>query len=67
MNGISKQAKVAILTGKQPTFFVMNGFDLLKILEEEIELGDYLRQRVRLLAEEGLIEVPFERMSKANR
>jgi len=59
LNGVSKSASDAIRTGKQPNFFVVNGYDLMMILSEEIGLVEYLRQRRRLLAEEGLVVVPF--------
>lgn len=59
LNDISDPAKDAITRGKAPSFFVMNGHDLMMILNEAISLPDYLRKRVRLLAEEGRVCVPF--------
>ncbi|MCX6379666.1 MAG: restriction endonuclease [Armatimonadetes bacterium] len=59
INGISQPAQTAIATGKQPNFFVMDGYDLYMILSEEIRLDDFLRRRIRLLAEEGLIVMPY--------
>lgn len=59
LNGISDQAKDAITRGKQPTFFVMDGYDLTMILSDDVELMEFLRQRRRLLAEEGLVVVPY--------
>jgi hypothetical protein len=59
LNDISAQARDAITRGKAPSFFVMNGHDLLMILGEAINLADFLRRRVRLLAEEGRVCVPF--------
>jgi hypothetical protein len=59
LNDISGPAKDAITRGKAPSFFVMNGHDLLMILSEAITLPEFLKQRVRLLGEEGRACVPF--------
>ena len=59
LNDVSGQARDAITRGKAPCFFVMNGHDLNMILNETISLPDYLRKRVRLLAEEGRVCVQF--------
>lgn len=59
INGISKEAAVAITQGKQPNFFVVDGYDLTMLLEENVAVLDFLRQRQRLLAEEGRVLVPF--------
>jgi hypothetical protein len=59
LNGVSDEARHAITQGKSPSFFVMNGYDLFMILSETIGLTDYLRKRVRLLAEEGRVCAPF--------
>jgi hypothetical protein len=59
LNDISREAKEAIVRGKQPTFFVMNGYDLMMILSEALSLADFLRQRIRRLAEEGAVCLPF--------
>ncbi len=53
LNDVSTVGRDAITRGKAPCFFVMNGHDLIMILSEAISLVDYLRARVRLLAEEG--------------
>jgi hypothetical protein len=55
LNGVSDEARHAITQGKSPSFFVMNGYDLFMILSETISLTDFLRKRVRLLAEEGRV------------
>ena len=39
----------------------MDGHDLLKILLEEMSLSDFLRMRMRLLAEEGCVSIPCRR------
>jgi hypothetical protein len=59
LNGVSDEARHAITQGKSPSFFVMNGYDLFMILSETISLIDFLRKRVRLLAEEGRVCAPF--------
>ncbi|MGD0568610.1 MAG: hypothetical protein ABSA78_09415 [Candidatus Sulfotelmatobacter sp.] len=59
LNDISGPARDAITRGKAPSFFVMNGHDLMMVLGETIELTDFLCKRVRLLAEEGCVCVPF--------
>lgn len=59
LNGISVPAKTAITQGKQPTFFVVDGHDLMMILCGAADLVEFLRQRRRLLGEEGLVCVPF--------
>jgi hypothetical protein len=46
-------ARDAITRGKAPSFFVMNGHDLLMILSEAMTLPEFLKQRIRLLGEEG--------------
>jgi hypothetical protein len=63
LHDISSSARDAITGGKAPSFFVMNGHDLVMILSEAISLTDFLRRRVRLLAEEGCVCVPFSRLA----
>lgn len=62
LNSISAEAKHAITCGKQPTFFVIDGYDLSMILSDEVKLEEFLRQRRRLLAEEGAVVVPFPKL-----
>ncbi len=59
INGISKEAIVAISQGKQPNFFVVDGYDLTMLLEDNITLVNFLRHRLRLLAEEGRVVLAF--------
>jgi hypothetical protein len=59
LNDVSSQARHAITQGKAPSFFVMNGHDLLMILRRAVGLPEFLRKRVRLLAEEGRMFVHF--------
>ena len=63
LNDISSPAREAITRGKAPSFFVMNGHDLVMILGGAISLTDFLRKRVRLLAEEGRVCVPFSELT----
>jgi hypothetical protein len=67
LNGISEQAQEAIIRGKQPTFFVMDGYDLTMVLSDEVKLDEFLRQRRRLLAEEGLVVVPYPELTARSR
>jgi hypothetical protein len=63
INGISKEAAIAITKGKQPNFFVIDGYDIIMILEDNMDLSMFLRRRQRLLAEEGRIVVPFSELA----
>ncbi len=63
LNDVSLPARDAITRGKAPSFFVVNGHDLIVILSEAISLTDFLRKRVRLLAEEGCVCAPFSRLA----
>jgi hypothetical protein len=62
LNDVSGQARHAITQGKAPSFFVVNGYDLMMILSGAINLTEFLRKRVRLLAEEGQMCVPFSEL-----
>jgi hypothetical protein len=62
VNGVSVQARDAITRGKQPSFFMIDGYDLMMILNEAMNLHEFLRCRVRLLAEEGRVCVPFSEL-----
>lgn len=59
INGVSKEALEAITKGKQPIFFVIDGYDVMMLLEDNMDLTTFLRHRQRLLAEEGRVSVPF--------
>jgi hypothetical protein len=63
LNDVSLPARDSITRGKAPSFFVMNGHDLMMILSEAVSLTDFLRKRVRLLAEEGCVCAPFSRLT----
>jgi hypothetical protein len=62
LNGITEGAQDAITRGKQPNFFVVDGYDLTIVLSEQIALLELLRQKRRLLAEEGKVVVPFSQL-----
>jgi hypothetical protein len=62
LNDVSLPARDAITRGKAPSFFVMNGHDLIMILSQAMSLTEFLRRRVRLLAEEGCVSVPFSQL-----
>jgi len=64
LNDVTAPALDAITRGKAPSFFVMNGHDLTMILSEVISLPDFLRKRVRLLAEEGRVCLHFSELVK---
>lgn len=57
INAFTAPAKKAIVTGKQPNFFLMDGYDLSTVLEGRISLIDLLRGKQRRLAEEGNVFV----------
>jgi hypothetical protein len=63
MNGVTRDAATAILVGKQPTFFVATGHDLMMILQGALALDEFLRRRVRLLAEEAAVTATFDRIT----
>ncbi len=53
INGFTSDGTDALLRGKQPLFFLMDGSDLLAVLQDQIELPQLLRLKQRRLAEEG--------------
>ena len=57
INGFTEEAITAITTGKQPNFFLLDGYDLTTVLEEKCSLGELLRHKIRKLAEEGSVYV----------
>lgn len=62
INGITKEAQAAIAHGKELCFFVIDGYDLTMLLEDNIDLKEFLRRRQRLLAEQGRVVVPFKQL-----
>jgi hypothetical protein len=63
LNDVTREARDAITRGKAPSFFVMNGHDLIVVLCGTMTLVDFLRARRRLLAEEGRVCVPFSELA----
>jgi hypothetical protein len=63
INGISKEAAIAITQGLQASFFVINGYDIAMLLEGSMDLAVFLRRRQRLLAEEGRVVVSFSELA----
>jgi len=59
INGVTTEAADAITRGKQPNFFIADGYDVMMLLEDNMDLALFLRCRQRLLAEEGRVCVPF--------
>ena len=53
--------------GKQPNFFVIDGYDLVMVLSEQTTLIELLRQKQRILAEEGLVLVPYAELWSGSR
>lgn len=53
LNGYTGLALATITQGKQPNFFLMDGFDLNVVLGGQIGLDTLLRKKLRILAEEG--------------
>jgi hypothetical protein len=62
VNGVSREAGTAITQGKQPSFFIIDGYDLTMLLEDNLPLPEFLRKRQRLLAEEGKVIIPFREL-----
>ncbi|MEP6670275.1 MAG: restriction endonuclease [Chthoniobacter sp.] len=54
-NGFSPDALAAITRGKQPNFFLIDGYDLSLVIEGRVELDVILRHKHRVLAEEGTV------------
>lgn len=62
LNGFSGGALKAITHGKQPTFFLMDGYDLTIVLEGRMSLVDLLRAKLRKLTEEGDVHVSARKL-----
>ena len=54
-NGVTPGALEAITKGKQPNFFLVDGYDLMLVLEGHVALDFMLREKQRRLAEEGIV------------
>ena len=55
VNGFTGQCLESISKHKQPTFFLVDGYDLTSVLEGQIPLTDLLRAKRIRLAEEGTL------------
>lgn len=64
MNGVTAEAERAIVTGKQPNFFVMNGHDLMMVVQAALPLDQFFGRRQRLLAEEAAMFATFDRIAR---
>lgn len=64
INGVTPSAVQALTHGKQVNFFIVDGYDLMMVLEGAIELPELLRKRRRLLADDSAIYVPFAELDK---
>ena len=67
INGYSDQAKEALVRGKQPNFFALDGYDLTMVLSDAVDLKEFLRKRRRLLAEEGQVFIGFNDLGLGSR
>ena len=54
-NGFTKEGLAALVRGKQPNFFLLDGYDLLLALDGKILFDAMLREKLRRLAEEGVL------------
>jgi hypothetical protein len=55
LNGCTSEALEALTRGKQPNFFILDGYDFSTVLEGRITLDTLLRAKIRRLAEEGKV------------
>lgn len=52
-NGYSTACLTAIRVGKQPNFFLLDGYDIAQVLEGQIDLDVLLREKLRVFAAKG--------------
>lgn len=57
ISGFTPEALEAISRGKQPNFFLVDGYDLVAVLEGQMALDELLRKKLRALAERGRVFV----------
>lgn len=62
LSGFSVPAPDALTRGKQPNFFLIDGYDLSAVLEGQVDLPVLLRQKVRALTEEGKVFVSVKEL-----
>lgn len=54
-NGFTEEGLVALSKGKQPNFFLIDGFDISIALHGHFDLVEMLREKLRRFAEEGVL------------
>ncbi|MDA1275514.1 MAG: restriction endonuclease [Verrucomicrobia bacterium] len=63
-NGFTPDAIKAITQGKQPNFFLIDGYDLTVVLEGHLDLIHLLREKQRHLAEKGAVFVSAKELMR---
>jgi hypothetical protein len=66
LNGFTQPALQAITTGKQPNFFLMDGYDLASVFEGSIDLVKLLKQKLRRFIEEGKVFLSIREIITTN-
>ena len=64
ISGCTTNAIEALTRGKQPVFFILDGYHLMSALQGTVTLTELLRRYVRRFAEEGLMYVPATELTK---
>ena len=59
-NGFTEACLTAIRSGKQPNFFLLDGYDLVQVVEGRIDLPTLLREKLRLFAAKGTVFVRID-------
>ena len=62
LSGYTDDAVTAITKGKQPNFFLLDGYDLTIALEGQVDLTKILKNKIRRLAEEGNVYYQVKEM-----
>ena len=62
INNFTSGAKESIVRGKQPTFFLVDGYDLSLVLRGHVPLPEMLRFKLRKLTEEGQVFVSAQQL-----
>ena len=57
ISGVTQEARDGFSRGRQPSFIVLDGYDLTAVLEGHVALDALLRAKQRRVAEEGRIAV----------
>jgi len=60
VNGYTNPCLAAIRSGKQPNFFLLDGYDVVQVLEGSIELPLLLREKLRVFAARGDVLVRID-------